>query len=79
MGTTPKGYKGPEKRARFDRCLVDLYLSMDNISYTEALKYARRDIYEIPKNGEILSLLADRYILESRARSGTFKQAPSRQ
>jgi hypothetical protein len=46
---------------------------MDNISYTEALEYARRDIYEIPKDGESLSLLADRYILESGPSSGTSK------
>ena len=59
-------------------CLVDRYLSMDNISYTEALEYARRDIYEIPKGGESISLLADHYILESRPSSGTFKQAHSR-
>ena len=54
-------------------CLVDRYLSMDNISYTEALEYARRDIYEVPKDGESLSLLADCYILESRPSSGTSK------
>ena len=50
-------------------CLVDRYLSMDNISYTEALEYARRDIYEIPNDRESLALLADRYTLESRPSS----------
>jgi len=44
-------------------CLVDRYLSMDHISYTEALKYARRDVYEIPNDGETLALLADRCLL----------------
>ena len=44
-------------------CLVDRYLSMDNISYTEALKYARRDVYEIPNDRDSLALLADRCLL----------------
>jgi len=47
-------------------CLVDRYLSMYNISYTEALEYARRDTYEIPNNKESLALLVDRCTLESR-------------
>ncbi len=44
-------------------CLVDRYLSMDHISYTDALKCARRDVYEIPNDGETLALLADRCLL----------------
>ena len=44
-------------------CLVDRYLSMDHISYTDALKYARRDVYEIPNDSETLALLADRCII----------------
>ncbi len=50
-------------------CLVDRYLSMGHFSYTEALEYARRDVYKVPNDGESLALLADRYTLESRPSS----------
>lgn len=39
-------------------CLVDRYLSMDNVSYIEAIEYARRDVYDIPNDGEDLEVLA---------------------
>jgi hypothetical protein len=57
------------RREYYFWCLVDRYLSRDNISYTEALEYARRDIYEIPNDRESLAVLAGRYTLESRPSS----------
>jgi len=50
-------------------CLVNRYLSMGHFSYTEALEYARRDVYEVPNDRESLALLADRYTLENRPSS----------
>ncbi|RLB99338.1 MAG: hypothetical protein DRH90_20750 [Deltaproteobacteria bacterium] len=50
-------------------CLVDRYLSMDNISYTDALEYARRDVYEIPNDGESLAALADHFVLNLEHKS----------
>ena len=55
-------------RAYYLWCLVDRYLSMYRISYTEALRYARRDIYEIPHDGESLALLAGCCTFENRPR-----------
>jgi hypothetical protein len=72
-------YRVTMSREYYFWCLVDRYLSTGNINYSEALEYARRDIYEIPKNGESLSLLAGRYILENRSSPGTFKQTHNRQ
>ena len=50
-------------------CLVDRYLSMGNISYTEALEYARRDVYEIPKNQGNLESLASVCSLQNHKRA----------
>ena len=38
-------------------CLVDRYLSTGKIGYTEALKLARRDVFEISPNKENLEAL----------------------
>lgn len=51
-------------------CLVDRYLSMGNISYTEALEYARRDVYEIPNNQVNLEALASACSLQEHKRAG---------
>lgn len=40
-------------------CLVDRYLPMGHFSYTEALEYARRDVYEVPNDRESLETLAN--------------------
>ena len=52
-------------------CLVDRYLSMGHISYTEALEYARRDVYEIPNNRDNLKLLANQCVLFVEKRTGS--------
>ena len=41
--------------------LVDRYLSMGNLSYSEALESARRDVYEVPNNSESLAALVGQY------------------
>jgi len=66
-------------RAYYLWCLVDRYLSLGNISYPEALEYARRDIYEIPDDRKSLALLADRYILGKRPGPKNVKHVHNRQ
>ena len=48
-------------------CLVDRYLSTGYVTYREALKAARRDVYEIPKNKEMLQWLSNYRSLNDRA------------
>ena len=48
-------------------CLVDRYLSTGYVTYREALKFARRDVYEIPKNKETLQVLSNYRSLNVRA------------
>jgi len=38
-------------------CIVDRYLSTGLFSYEEAIKCARRDVYEVPSNRESLEVL----------------------
>jgi len=38
-------------------CLVDRYLSIGLFSFEEALKCARRDVYEVPRKRESLETL----------------------
>jgi len=45
--------------------LVDRYLSMGNLSYSEALESARRDAYEVPNNRESLEALVGQYGLHA--------------
>ena len=41
--------------------LVDRYLSMGNLSYSEALESARKDVYEVPNNIESLEALVGQH------------------
>ncbi len=41
--------------------LVDRYISIGLFSYEEALKCARRDVYEIPSKNESLETLVKNY------------------
>ena len=41
--------------------LVDRYISIGLFSYEEALKCARRDVYEVPRNRESLEKLVKNY------------------
>ena len=45
--------------------LVDRYLSMGNLSYSEALESARKDVYEVPNNRESLEALVGQYGLHA--------------
>jgi len=41
--------------------LVDRYISIGLVSYEEALKCARRDVYEVPSKRESLETLVKNY------------------
>ena len=48
-------------------CIVDRYLSTGHVTYREALKFAQRDVYEIPRDEKVLELLANYCALNVRS------------
>lgn len=65
------------KREYYMWCLVDRYLSMWHISYTEALNNARRDVYEVASNRDNLKVLASQCTLRGEDVARLSKEAPS--
>ena len=48
-------------------CIVDRFLSTSHVTYREAIKFAQRDVYEIPHDEKMLELLANYYALNVRS------------